>query len=83
MNKLSEEYSSKLLFNFSVLPGSSSGIGPSDVVVEPYNTLLSLNQIVQSSHMALPIENSSLYRICSQNLKMKEVSFADINYLIS
>ena len=28
MNKLSEEFSSKILFNFSVLPGSSSGSGP-------------------------------------------------------
>ena len=69
LNKLSEEYSSKLLFNFSVLPGSSSSEGaPSDVVVEPYNTLLSLNSIVESSQMAIPIDNRSLYRICSQNL---------------
>lgn len=44
LNKLSEEFSSKLIFNFSVLPGSSSSEGaPSDVVVEPYNTMLSLN----------------------------------------
>ncbi len=83
LNKLSEEYSSKILFNFSVLPGSSSELGPSDVVVEPYNALLSLNSIVENSHLALPIENSSLYRICTKNLGMKEVSFADINYLIA
>ncbi len=84
LTKLGEEFSSKLLFNFSVLPGSSSSLGsPSDIVVEPYNTLLSLNSLLENAHMALPIENSSLYRICTQSLNMKEVSFADINYLIA
>lgn len=83
LGKLQEEYSTKMLFNFSLLPGSSSEKGPSDVVVEPYNTLLSLKCLIESSHLVLPIENQSLYRICNQNLGVKSPSFADINYLIS
>jgi hypothetical protein len=65
LGKLQEDYSEKILFNFSVLPGSASEKGPSDVVVEPYNTLLSMNCLIESSDLALPIENFSLNRICS------------------
>jgi tubulin beta len=65
LDKLQQEYSSKILFNFSVFPGSASHDSTSDVVVEPYNTLFSLKSLIESSHMALPIENKSLYRICS------------------
>ena len=71
------------MFNFSVLPGSASSESTSDVVVEPYNTLFSMKSLIESSHMAIPIENKSLYRICSQNLGVKSPSFADVNYLIS
>ena len=42
LEKLSEEYSDKLAFNFSILPGSTNG-GVSDVVTEPYNAIMSLN----------------------------------------
>jgi len=55
----------------------------SDVVVEPYNTVFSLNALINSSHMTTIIENNSLYRICQNQLKVNTPSFADINYLIS
>ena len=67
LNKLEQDYPNKILFNFSVYPGSASD-SPSDVVVEPYNTLLSLKSLIDTSHMDLTIENKSLYRICTQLL---------------
>jgi tubulin beta len=45
LEKLSEEYSDKLSFSFSVLPGSTTGV-VSDVVTEPYNSVLTLNNLI-------------------------------------
>lgn len=81
LEKLSEDYSDKMLINMSVFPGSTNN-GPSDVVVEPYNTILSMNSLVQWSKGVFFIENAALYRICQNNLKIKAPSFSDINYLV-
>ncbi len=56
LNKLEQDYPNKLLFNFSVYPGSASG-GASDVVVEPYNTMFALKSLIDTSHMDMTIEN--------------------------
>jgi len=69
LEKLNEEFCDKINFNFSVLPGSTNG-GNSDVVTEPYNTIFSLNQLIENSQAVFPIENRALYRICEQNLKI-------------
>ena len=55
----------------------------SDVVVEPYNTLMSMNGLLNASHMSIVLENASLNRICTNLLKIKQPSFADANYIIS
>jgi len=82
LEKLSEDYCDKLCVNFSVFPGSTFG-GTSDVVVEPYNSILTLNALIESSQAVFSIENSTLNRICQQNLKLKKTSFGDINHLIA
>jgi tubulin beta len=63
VEKLSEEYSDKLRFSFSVFPGSTNGM-VSDVVTEPYNALLSLNHLVENADATFTIENGALNRIC-------------------
>jgi tubulin beta len=83
LEKLTEEFPDKIAFNFSVYPGSSSDNGNSDVIVEPYNTIFSLNTLIESSHASFTIENNSLYRICDQNLKIKNPSFADVNQIVA
>lgn len=48
LEKLTEEYSDKLHMNFSVMPGSVYN-GNSDVVVEPYNSILTLANLIENS----------------------------------
>ena len=67
--KLMEVYSDKLSFSFSVLPGSTNG-GTSDVVTEPYNSVLALNTLIENTQMVLPVENAALNRIVSKNFKV-------------
>jgi tubulin beta len=82
LEKLSEEYSEKLSFTFSVLPGSTNGI-VSDVVTEPYNSVFTLNNLIENSHASFTLENGAINRICSKNLKIQHPSFADINHIIA
>lgn len=63
LERLSEDYSDSLKFNFSILPGSTNG-GVSDSVTEPYNAVLTLNQLIENSQAVFPIENRALHRIC-------------------
>jgi tubulin beta len=53
------------------------------VVVEPYNSVFTLKSLIDSSNAGFVIDNSSLNRICTQNLKIEHPSFADINHIIS
>jgi len=82
LERLSEEYSDRLAFNFSIFPGSANG-GNSDVVVEPYNAVLALNTLINSSQATFTVENSALNRICQKQLKMKQPSFSDINHIVA
>lgn len=82
LEKLSEEYSDKLCFNFSVFPGSTNGL-TSDCVTEPYNSILALNQLIEHSQACFGIENSALHRICQNNLKIDRPSFNDVNHLVA
>lgn len=82
LERLSEEYSDSLRFNFSILPGSTNG-GVSDVVTEPYNSVLALNGLIEHSQAVFPIENGALNRICQKNLKIAKPTFQDVNHIIA
>lgn len=82
MEKLSEEYADKVLFNFSIFPGSASA-STSDCVVEPYNSVLTMNSLIECSDATFTIDNSALYRICNNQLKIPQPSFGDINHIVS
>jgi tubulin beta len=82
LERLSEDYSDSLRFNFSILPGSTNG-GVSDVVTEPYNSVLAINQLIENSQAVFPIENRALNRICQKNLKIAQPSFKDINHVVA
>ena len=83
MDRLGQEYSDKLIFNFSIFPGSSAENATSDVVVEPYNSVFTLASLVDNSHADFMIENPALYRICQRGLKVAQPTFADINYIVA
>lgn len=82
VEKLAEEYSDKLNFTFSILPGSTNG-GNSDCVTEPYNSVLALNSLIEHTAAVFPVENSALHRICQKNLKMQEPTYFDINNIVA
>ena len=84
LSKVAEEYSNKLAFNFSIFPESANkNSSTSDVVVEPYNAIFSIQALIESSSADFVLENAALYRICTQTLKEAHPTFADINYIVA
>lgn len=68
-----------MLATFSVVPSAQT----SDTVVEPYNTTLSVHQLVENSDATFCIDNQALYDICQRTLKLANPSTGDLNHLIS
>lgn len=76
LETLSDRYSKKLIQTYSIF-------GASEVVVQPYNTMLTLKRLIQNSDANIVFDNNSLMTIASKNLKVASPSYNDINKLIS
>ena len=54
-----------------------------EVIVQNYNTLLTMSHLYQSSDALLVMNNDSLQEICSKRLHIKQVMFEDLNKVIA
>ncbi|KAJ8584850.1 beta-tubulin 2 [Rhizopogon salebrosus TDB-379] len=79
LSKLREEYPDRMLSTFSILPAPNV----SETVVEPYNSLLSIHQLVDNCDLTICIDNEALYDIAVRTLKIKSPAYKDLNQLIS
>uniref|UniRef100_A0A1I8IZD0 Tubulin beta chain n=1 Tax=Macrostomum lignano TaxID=282301 RepID=A0A1I8IZD0_9PLAT len=79
LSKIREEYPDRIIMSFSVVPSPKV----SDTVVEPYNCMLSLHQLVENTDETFCIDNEALYYICFHTLKLSSPSYADLNHLVS
>lgn len=55
----------------------------SDVVVQPYNSLLTLKRLTQCADCVVVLDNTALNRIASDRLHIQNPSFTQINQLVS
>jgi len=79
ISKLKEEYPDRLMSTFSVFPSPKV----SDTVVEPYNAVLSIHQLIENTDMTYVIDNEALYDICFRTLKLQTPTYGDLNHLVS
>ncbi|CAG8540467.1 25552_t:CDS:2, partial [Dentiscutata erythropus] len=79
LSKIREEFPDRMLCTFSVVPSPKV----SDTVVEPYNAVLSVHQLVENSDETFCIDNEALYDICFRTLKLTNPSYGDLNHLVS
>eukprot|EP00914_Ancora_sagittata_P022361 GHVO01044523.1.p1 GENE.GHVO01044523.1~~GHVO01044523.1.p1 ORF type:complete len:138 (+),score=13.87 GHVO01044523.1:126-539(+) len=70
-----------LLQTYSVFPllGSDS----SDVVVQPYNSLLTLKRLTENTDCVVVLDNTALNSIAVDWLKIKNPTFSQTNSLVS
>ncbi|KAF1796686.1 beta-tubulin, partial [Mucor lusitanicus] len=79
LSKIREEYPDRILSTYSVLPSPKV----SDTVVEPYNAVLSVHQLVENCDATFCIDNEALYDICFRTLKLTNPGYGDLNQLVS
>ncbi|KAF8813430.1 beta-tubulin 2 tubb2 [Phlegmacium glaucopus] len=79
LSKLREEFPDRMIATFSILPSPKV----SETVVEPYNAMLSVHQLVDNGDLTICIDNEALYDICVRTLKVKSPAFPDLNGLIA
>ena len=79
LGKIREEYPDRILNSFSVMPSPKV----SDTVVEPYNAVLALHQLVLNSDACFCIDNEALYDICFRTLRLSTPTYGDLNHLVS
>lgn len=79
VSKLREEYIDRLIQGFSIFPSIKTPLS----VVETYNAGLTVNLLISSTEAIHVIENDSLDRICTRELKIAKPSFDDFNTLVS
>ena len=79
ISKVREEYPDRIMNTYSVVPSPKV----SDTVVEPYNAVLSVHQLVENTDETFCIDNEALYDICFKTLKLTTPTYGDLNHLVS
>lgn len=77
LERLNDRFPKKLIQTYSIFPGAT------DVVVQPYNSLLTLKRLTQNADAVVVLDNAALARICQDRLRVPEPSFSQTNQLVS
>uniref|UniRef100_A0A3P9C2U2 Tubulin delta chain n=1 Tax=Maylandia zebra TaxID=106582 RepID=A0A3P9C2U2_9CICH len=75
---LRDIYPSSFILNHLTWP-----YGTGEVIVQNYNSVLTLAHLYQLSDAILVHENDTVHRICSRLLNIKHISFSDVNRVIA
>ena len=76
LERLNDRFPKKLIQTYSVFPEAS------DVVVQPYNSLLAMKRLVNNADSVVVLDNSALTRIAADRLHMQDPSFVQTNQLV-
>lgn len=80
LETLNDRYSKKLVQTYSVFPNQME---TSDVVVQPYNSLLTLKRLTLNADCVVVLDNTALNRIAVERLHLSNPTFAQTNSLVS
>ena len=81
LERLNDRYPKKLLQTYSVFPVNNTG-GASEVVVQPYNSLLTLKRLTEKADCVVVLDNTALNRIVSDTAHTQAPSFDQTNQLV-
>nr|XP_010307715.1 PREDICTED: tubulin delta chain isoform X3 [Balearica regulorum gibbericeps] len=75
---LRDAFPSSFILNHVIWP-----YGTGEVIVQNYNSVLTLSHLYQSSDALLVHENDVIHKICAQLMNIKQISFRDVNQVIA
>ena len=81
LERLNDRYPKKLIQTYSVFPTAHKGT--SDVVVQPYNSILALKRLTQNADSVVVLDNAALTRIAADRLHVPNPTFRQTNQLVS
>lgn len=79
IEKLNERFPKKLIQTYSVFPNQNEP----DIVVTPYNSLLTLKRLVLNADCTIVLDNTALNSIATDRIKISSPTVQQINSLIS
>ncbi|CAI2163471.1 4065_t:CDS:10 [Funneliformis geosporum] len=80
LEMLNDRYPKKLITTYSVFPNNEE---VSDVVVQPYNSILTLRRLTDYADCVTVLDNAALNRIACDRLHIQNPTFAQTNQLVS
>jgi tubulin gamma len=81
LEQLNDKFPKKLIQTYSVFPVNQQG-GASEVVVQPYNSLLTLKRLTEKADCVVVLDNTALNRIVVDTAHVQNPSFAQTNQLV-
>ncbi|XP_077898477.1 tubulin delta chain isoform X3 [Ictidomys tridecemlineatus] len=75
---LQDQYSNSLRMNQIIWP-----YGTGEVIVQNYNSIMTLSHLYRSSDALLVHENDAVHKICAKLMNIKQISFSDINQVLA
>ena len=79
LERLNDKFPKKLIQTYSVFPNAQEG----DVVVQPYNALLTLKRLTNHADSVVVLDNGALQRISADRLHVQSPTFDQTNALVS
>ncbi|KAF2181903.1 tubulin-domain-containing protein [Zopfia rhizophila CBS 207.26] len=79
LERLNDKFPKKLIQTYSVFPNTQD----SDIVVQPYNSILSMRRLTQNADSVVVLDNGALSRIAADRLHVQNPSFQQTNQLVS
>src|SRR5271156_4132368 len=78
LERMNDRFPKKLIQTYSVFPDTAVG----DIVVQAYNSLLSMRRLTQNADSVVVLDNAALSRIAADRLHVQEPSFQQTNQLV-
>ncbi|WPH02339.1 gamma tubulin [Acrodontium crateriforme] len=82
LERLNDRFPKKLIQTYTVFPDTLPQ-NASEVVVQPYNSLLAMRRLTENADSVVVLDNGALARIAADTLHVQEPSFQQTNQLIS
>ena len=80
LERLNDHFPKKLVQTYSVFP---SWADQSDVVVQPYNSLLTMKRLILNADAVVVLDNTALNRIAMDRLRIENPSVDHLNSLVA
>lgn len=76
---LRDDFPSEIISTFTTIPSARV----SEIVTEPYNAILSLHEMIDTTNESIIFDNEAIYDICCNQYRMSNPTLQDLNALIA